>query len=153
SLADAILEYGLKLSDQELDNRYGTPQRIDAEGRISSAEFCVVALGKLGSGELNYASDVDLMFLFSDEGTTATGGSRDHISNREYFVKLAERLLRLVGEPSGEGASYRIDARLRPHGREGTLACSVAEAVNYYHQSAAGWELQTLIRARAAAGS
>ena len=153
SLADAILEYGLKLSDQELDNRYGTPQRIDAEGRISSAEFCVVALGKLGSGELNYASDVDLMFLFSDEGTTATGGSRDHISNREYFVKLAERLLRLVGEPSGEGASYRIDARLRPHGREGALACSVAEAVNYYQGRAADWELQTLIRARAAAGS
>lgn len=153
SLADAILEYGLKLCLQELDNRYGSPQRIDAQGRISSAEFCVVALGKLGSLELNYASDIDLIFLFSDEGTTATGGSRGQVTNREYFVKLAERLLRLVGEPIGEGASYRIDARLRPHGREGALACSVAEAVNYYQRRAADWELQTLIRARAAAGS
>ena len=153
SLADAILEYGLKLCRQELDNRHGSPQVVDAQGRISSAEFCVVALGKLGSLELNYASDIDLIFLFSDEGMTAAGGARGQITNREYFVKLAERLLRLVGEPTGEGASYRIDARLRPHGREGALACSVAEAVNYYQQRAADWELQTLIRARSAAGS
>ena len=153
SLADAILEYGLKLCRQELDNRHGSPQVVDAQGRISTAEFCVVALGKLGSLELNYASDIDLIFLFSDEGTTAAGGTRGQITNREYFVKLAERLLRLVGEPTGEGASYRIDARLRPHGREGALACSVAEAVNYYQQRAADWELQTLIRARSAAGS
>jgi len=153
SLADAVLEYGLKLCRQELDNRYGSPQRIDTQGRISSAEFCVAALGKLGSLELNYASDIDLIFLFSDEGTTAAGGAGGQITNREYFVKLAERLLRMVGEPTGEGASYRIDARLRPHGREGALACSVAEAVNYYQRRAADWELQTLIRARAAAGS
>jgi glutamate-ammonia-ligase adenylyltransferase len=153
SLADAVLEYGLKLCRQDLDNRYGSPQRIDSQGRISSAEFCVVALGKLGSLELNYASDIDLIFLFSDEGTTAAAGSRGQITNREYFVKLAERLLKLVGEPTGEGASYRIDARLRPHGREGALACSVAEAVDYYQRRAADWELQTLIRARAAAGS
>jgi [glutamine synthetase] adenylyltransferase / [glutamine synthetase]-adenylyl-L-tyrosine phosphorylase len=153
SLADAILEYGLKLCRQELDNRYGSPQRIDGQGRISSAEFCVVALGKLGSLELNYASDIDLIFLFSDEGTTSAGGSGDQITNREYFVKLAERLLKLVGEPAGEGASYRIDARLRPHGREGALACSVGEAVNYYQRRAADWELQMLIRARAAAGN
>jgi len=153
SLADAILEYGLKLCLQELDNRYGSPQRIDAHDRISSSEFCVVALGKLGSLELNYASDIDLIFLFSDEGTTSSGGSRGQVTNREYFVKLSERLLRLIGEPTGEGASYRIDARLRPHGREGALACSIAEAVNYYQSSAADWELQMLIRARAAAGS
>src|SRR6185369_8387737 len=69
SLADAVLEYALKLCRQELDNHYGSPQTIDAQSRISSAEFSVVALGKLGSGELNYASDIDLVFLFSDEGS------------------------------------------------------------------------------------
>ena len=103
-----------------------------------------MALGKLGSGELNYASDIDLVFLFSDEGTTSQHGSRAQISNREYFIKLAERLLRLVGAPTGEGASYRIDARLRPHGREGALACSVREAVSYYQSAAEDWELQAL---------
>src|SRR5262249_51351405 len=61
--------------------------------------------------------------------------------------------LRLVSEPTGEGASYRIDMRLRPHGREGSLACSLDEAVRYYRQNAQDWELQTLIRSRAAAGS
>jgi glutamate-ammonia-ligase adenylyltransferase len=153
SLADAVLEYALKLCRQELDNRYGSPQTIDAQSRISSAEFGVMALGKLGSGELNYASDIDLVFLFSDEGATSHHGSRAQISNREYFIKLAERLLRLVGAPTGEGASYRIDARLRPHGREGALACSVREAVSYYQSAAEDWELQALIRARSAAGS
>src|SRR6185503_9065285 len=125
NLADAILEYALRLSRQRLDNRFGSPQRIDAEGRVVATEFCVVALGKLGSRELNYASDIDLMFLFSDEGMTAVGGTHGQVTNREYYVKLAEHILRLVGEPSGEGAAYRTDVRLRPHGREGTLACAL----------------------------
>jgi len=153
SLADAILEYALKLCRQELDNLYGSPQTIDAQGRISSAEFCVMALGKLGSAELNYASDIDLVFLFSEDGNTSAGGSRGALTNRQFFVKLAERVLRLVGEPTGEGASYRIDARLRPHGRQGALSCSLDEAVSYYQQTAQDWELQALIRARSSAGS
>jgi glutamate-ammonia-ligase adenylyltransferase len=153
SLADAILEYALKLCRQELDNLYGAPQTIDAQGRIRSAEFCVMALGKLGSAELNYASDIDLVFLFSEDGNTSAAGSRDALTNRQFFVKLAERLLRMVGEPTGEGASYRIDARLRPHGRQGALACSLDEAVTYYQLTAQAWELQALIRARSSAGS
>jgi [glutamine synthetase] adenylyltransferase / [glutamine synthetase]-adenylyl-L-tyrosine phosphorylase len=153
NLADTVLEYALNRSRQELDNRYGPPQTTDARGRISGAEFCIVALGKLGSRELNYASDIDLVFLFSDEGATSGGGSRGQITNREYFVKLGESLLRLVSEPTGEGAAYRIDVRLRPHGRDGALACSLDEAVRYYEQTAQDWELQALIRARSAAGS
>jgi glutamate-ammonia-ligase adenylyltransferase len=153
NLADTILEYALHLSRQQLDNRYGSPQTTDARGRISTAEFCIVGLGKLGSRELNYASDIDLIFLYSDEGVTASGGARGQITNREYFVKLAESLLRLVSEPRGEGAAYRIDVRLRPHGRVGALACGLVEALRYYEKTAQVWELQALIRARAAAGS
>src|SRR6266550_3022344 len=153
NLADAILDYALNLSRQLLDNRYGSPQLNDARGRTSGAEFCIVALGKLGSRELNYASDLDLVFLFSDDGLTSAAGSRGQITNREYFVKLAESLLRVVSEPTGEGAAYRIDVRLRPHGRDGALACGLDEAARYYDQNAQDWELQTLIRARCAAGS
>jgi glutamate-ammonia-ligase adenylyltransferase len=153
NLADAILEYALNLSRQRLDNRYGSPQGTDARGRILSGEFCVVALGKLGSRELNYASDIDLIFLYSDEGVTSAGGARGQITNREYFVKLAESLLRVVSELTGEGAAYRIDVRLRPHGRVGALACALGEAVRYYDETAQDWELQALIRARTAAGS
>lgn len=153
NLADAILDYALSLAVQDLDNRYGSPRRADERGRIADAEFCVVALGKLGSMELNYSSDIDLLFLYSDEGTTSGHGERGEVSNREYFVKLSETIARLVGQSGGEGAAYRVDLRLRPHGRDGALACSLPEATRYYEKSAQDWERQALIRARAAVGS
>ena len=153
NLADAILDYALSLARQDLDNRYGLPRRVDERGRTATAEFCVVALGKLGSLELNYASDIDLVFLYSDDGTTAGSGERGEVSNREYFVKLSETIARIVGQSGGEGAAYRVDLRLRPHGRDGSLACSLDEATRYYMRSAHDWERQALIRSRAAAGS
>ena len=153
NLADAILDYALSLARQDLDNRYGLPQHLDERGRIANAEFCVMALGKLGSMELNYASDIDLVFLYSDEGTTSGIGQRGEVSNREYFVKLSETTARIVGQSGGEGAAYRVDLRLRPHGRDGALACSLQEATRYYKSSAQDWERQALIRSRAAAGS
>jgi glutamate-ammonia-ligase adenylyltransferase len=153
NLADAVLEYTLNLARQELDNRYGSPQCTDEKGRTATASFCIVALGKLGSFELNYASDIDLLFLYSDEGITSGTGTRGATSNREYFNKLAERVARIVGEPSGEGAAYRVDLRLRPFGRDGALATSLAESVRYYRETAQVWERQALIRSRAAAGT
>jgi glutamate-ammonia-ligase adenylyltransferase len=152
NLADAILDYALSLARQDLDNRYGAPLR-DEHGRIATAEFCIIALGKLGSCELNYASDIDLVFIYSDDGTTAGSTERGKLSNREYFIKLSETISKLVGHPAGEGAAYRVDLRLRPHGRDGTLACSLAEALKYYSKTAQDWERQALIRSRPAAGS
>src|SRR5690349_1539177 len=153
NLADAILDYALSLARQDLDNRYGLPRRVDERGRTATAEFCVIALGKLGSMELNYASDIDLVFLYSDDGTTAGTGERGEVSNREYFVKLSETIARIVGQSGGEGAAYRVDLRLRPHGRDGALACSLQEAERYYMNNAQDWERQALIRSRAAVGS
>jgi glutamate-ammonia-ligase adenylyltransferase len=153
SLADAILDYAFSLARQDVDNRFGLPRSVDERGRSTTAEFCVIALGKLGSMELNYASDIDLIFLYSDEGTTGGAGERGETSNREYFVKLSETIARLVGQSGGEGAAYRVDLRLRPHGRDGALAVSLNEATRYYMHSAQDWERQTLIRSRSAAGS
>ena len=153
NLADAILDYALSLARQEFDNRYGPPLRDDEKGRVATADFCIIALGKLGSCELNYASDIDLVFIYSDDGTTSGSGERGKLSNREYFIKLSENITKLVGQPVGEGAAYRVDLRLRPHGRDGALACSLDEALRYYARSAQAWELQTLIRSRSAAGS
>jgi glutamate-ammonia-ligase adenylyltransferase len=155
NLADAILDYALSLARQDLDNRYGAPQHEEG-GRTATAEFCVIALGKLGSWELNYASDIDLLFIFSEDGTTAGSGEqdqRDRLGNREYFIKLSETISKLVGHPAGESAAYRVDLRLRPYGRDGALACSLGEALKYYSKSAQAWERQALIRSRAAAGS
>jgi glutamate-ammonia-ligase adenylyltransferase len=153
NLADAILEHALRLTRQELDNRLGPPQEKDEKGRQRPAEICVVALGKLGSRELNYSSDIDLLFIYSDEGSTTGVGTRDPVTNREYFIKLAESITKLVGEQSGEGAAYRVDLRLRPHGRVGPLAMSLKDTVRYYTNEAAAWERQVLIRSRSSAGS
>lgn len=153
NLADAILAYALSLARQDLDNRYGPPLHSDERGRRAVAEFCIVALGKLGSLELNYASDIDLVFIYSEDGTTSGAGARGEVSNREYFIKLSEAVTKLVGQPGGEGAAYRVDLRLRPHGRDGTLTTSLSESVRYYRETAQPWELQALIRSRAAAGS
>lgn len=148
-LADAILEYALRLARQELDNRFGNPLELDEKGRSKSAKFCVVALGKLGSKELNYSSDIDLLFLYSTDGNTSGSGSRGQTSNREYFIKLSEFIVKLVGH---EGGAYRVDLRLRPHGRVGAVAISLKESTLYYQKSAQAWERQTLIRSRASAG-
>ena len=152
NLADACLEHALRLARQELDNRFGVPLEIDEKGRAKSAQFCVVALGKLGSRELNYASDIDLLFLYSSDGTTAGTGTRGTATNREYFIKLAEKLTNIIGASQGEGAAYRVDLRLRPHGRVGALAVSLKEAIDYYRQTARDWERQVLLRSRTAAG-
>ncbi|MDQ3321776.1 MAG: hypothetical protein M3525_04975 [Acidobacteriota bacterium] len=153
NLADAVLEYALQIARQELDNRYGVPLETDSKERTKTAQFCIVALGKLGSKELNYASDIDLLFIYSNDGATGGQGTRGAaITNREYFVKLAEFITKIVGGNAGEGAAYRVDLRLRPHGRVGAPAISSNEAVNYYRNSAQAWERQVLIRSRTAAG-
>ncbi len=153
NLADAILETALEAAKREISNRFGTPQEPDGKGRLRPATFCVAALGKLGSKELNYSSDIDLLFLYSNEGTTSGAGSRGSVTNREYFVKLAEHFTKLVGQQTGEGAAYRVDLRLRPHGSLGALALSVADTVKYYKTEAREWERQVLIRSRGCAGN
>jgi len=154
NLADVLLERALGQCYQRLVNRFGAPLVKDARGRTSTAEFSIISLGKLGSKELNYASDIDLLFLFSEDGMTAGGQGRNtSITNKEFFIKLAESVVKLIGSMAGEGAVYRIDLRLRPHGRDGTLAVSLAEAVRYYREKAQNWERQSLIKARCSAGS
>ncbi len=153
NLADSILETALRRAEQDTQNRFGSPLVIDEKGRKTTAEFCIVSLGKLGSRELNYSSDIDLLFLYSADGETSGTGSRGTVTNREYFIKLSEAIVQVAGRQTGEGAAYRVDMRLRPHGRVGPLAISVDDAVRYYTGEARDWERQVLIRSRASAGS
>src|ERR1051325_4747162 len=83
-------------------------ETTEERGRGATAEFCVLALGKLGSLELNYSSDIDLVCLYSDDGSTSGTGDRGVVTNREYFVKLSEAIARFVGQSGGEGAAYRV---------------------------------------------
>jgi len=155
NLADVILRYSFARSYQEMTKLHGAPLVQDQRGRIEKAELAIVALGKLGCRELNYASDIDLFFLYSSDGETAgdSGKSSSKISNKQFFTGVAERVVQMIGKSSVEGAVYRIDLRLRPYGRDGDLVWALDRAVHYYRDQAHNWERQALIRARAAAGS
>ncbi|MEW6207456.1 MAG: hypothetical protein AB1631_03760 [Acidobacteriota bacterium] len=155
SLADVILSYALSLAHQEAVNRHGSPLTRDARDRIVASEMAIVALGKLGCRELNYASDIDLMFLYAGEGETAGAGRGREgvVSNKEFFTFVAQSVVSMTGRNHGEGAVYRIDLRLRPYGRDGDMVWEMERAADYYRGRAHGWERQALIRARASAGS
>jgi len=152
NLADAILEYAFRLARQEMENRFGPPMEKGRRGRLKIASATIVSLGKLGSRELNYASDIDLLFLYSADGNTSGSGNSGTVSNREFFIRLAGRVASIVGGQSLEGAAYRVDLRLRPYGRAGMLAVPVNDAIRYYSSEAADWERQVLIRSRSSAG-
>jgi glutamate-ammonia-ligase adenylyltransferase len=147
NLADAILACALEQVVANLEMRFGRPVEEDSG---SVASFCVVALGKLGGHELNYSSDIDLMFLYSANGET-TGPQQ--ISNKEFFNKVANQLTNLLSTYTPAGQCYRLDLRLRPEGSHGELCISLPAAKNYYTKRARDWELQMLLKARAAAGN
>ena len=144
SLADAVLEVTCRRIYAELVNKYGAPGQQGPEGG-----FAVIALGKLGGKELNYSSDIDLMFLYRGSGET---DGQAPIENHEFFRKLASRCLELLSAYSTEGRCYRVDLRLRPEGRMGDICISLDAARNYYQKRARDWELQMLIKARVSAG-
>ena len=118
------------------------------KGELRDARFSVVSLGKLGGNELNYSSDVDLLFLY-DGGVEPAGAA---ISNREYFILLAQDITELLSRRTREGQVMRIDLRLRPQGHEGELAVALPRAIQYYSEVAQDWELQAMIKARHSAG-
>lgn len=149
ALSDVLIQDALREAESAMENRFGLPQHLDAEGRALTTPFAVLSLGKLGGSELNYSSDIDLLYLYGDGSEPATA----QISNREYFVRLAQQLTEILSRPTAEGAVFRIDLRLRPQGNEGELAISLSNALRYYSETAHDWERQALIKVRHSAGN
>ena len=141
ALADVLIGGALEEAETQMRRRYGSAVAPDVC-------FAVLALGKLGGNELNYSSDVDLLYLFS--GPEFALGD---VSLREYAIRLAHLLTDLLSRATAEGAIFRIDLRLRPRGQEGEPAIALPDALSYYADSAADWELQALIKARHSAGN
>ncbi|MHB8654364.1 MAG: [protein-PII] uridylyltransferase family protein [Terriglobia bacterium] len=153
TLADVILKNALSYCDQELARRYGRPQYRDHEGRLAPSGFSIVSLGQLGGNELSYSSNIDLLFLYARDGETAGGSeSSSIITNKEYFVRLAEAVNRTVAQPTPHGEVYCVNLRQRPEGDQGDFAISVNSALEYYDHRARGLELQMLMKARHSAG-
>ena len=107
-------------------------------------------MGKLGGGELNFSSDIDLVFAYPEDGETR--GRRRRISNEEYFVKLAQRLIAVLDTPTDEGRVFRVDSRLRPFGESGPLVLSFGAMEDYYQTHGREWERYAFIKARVVAG-
>src|SRR5205809_145024 len=153
ALADVVLTNALLYCDLELEKRHGQPQYRDPQGRTARAGFSIVSLGKLGGNELDYSSDIDLLFLSSHDGETAGGTERGSlISNKEYAVRLSRAITRAITEATPYGSVFRVGLRLRPEGEQGDLAISVKSALAYYEHRARRWELEMLIQARHSAG-
>src|SRR5438105_13939710 len=149
TLSDVLLEEALREAESAMERRYGLPQHLDPEGRALTTPFAVLSLGKLGGNELNYSSDIDLLYLYGDGPEPPAAP----ISNREYFVRLAQQVTEILSRHTGEGAVFRIDLRLRPQGNEGELAISLSNALRYYAETAHDWERQALIKVRHSAGN
>ena len=137
-LAEICIRRVLQHWDAELRLRHGSPE----------AEFAVLAMGKLGGRELNHSSDVDLIFLYSEEGKFSP-----HFSYHEFFNRLATKILETFNSAHPAGSLFRVDLRLRPEGSAGPLARSLESMENYYAGFGETWERLALIKARGIAGS
>jgi [glutamine synthetase] adenylyltransferase / [glutamine synthetase]-adenylyl-L-tyrosine phosphorylase len=149
NLADAILDVTYSRIRSELVRRHGVPRHAAGDGTPEECGFSVIALGKLGGRELNYSSDIDLMFVYGANGETDGTSS---ITNKEFFKKVANLCTDLLSTYTAEGMCYRVDLRLRPDGRLGEVCLSADGAKSYYANRGRDWELQMLIKGRVAAG-
>ena len=154
-LASASLDTGIRFVLDELKKSCGAPYYIDEDGTQKEAVFSVIALGKFGGRELNFLSDIDIIYVYSsDKGETSgvDGKESSKISLHAFFVKLSEKLTKLINQPTGDGFVFRVDLDLRPEGRSGDLANSLRSAEIYYESWGQMWERSAMIKARPVAG-
>ena len=148
TLADVVIQGAHDHIRQQLVRRFGRPLCVTDSGQIL-CNFTVLALGKLGGSELNYSSDIDLLYLHTGDGRT---WGPVVTSNQDFTSQLAQRLTHLLSMTTPEGFSYRVDLRLRPEGQAGELVVPLSTATHYYFKRARDWELQMLLKARPVAG-
>lgn len=149
ALSDVMIERALEHCESELRRQYqGWPQLRSERGRVYPARFAVLALGKLGGNELNYSSDVDLLYLYDD----AEDAGAIVVTAHEFFTRLAQELTAVLSSVSADGQVFRVDLRLRPQGASGEMVAGCAQALRYYRSTARDWELQALLKLRVSAG-
>lgn len=151
--AEAILEQVLALGWDFLVRKHGYP--VNTQGEHGEMDFVVVGYGKLGGIELSYVSDLDLVFLHDGalDADTVVGEGQRALNSREFYTRLAQRVITMLGTYTMSGKLYEVDTRLRPSGESGLLVSSMEAFIRYQDQDAWTWEHQALVRARAVAGS
>lgn len=146
-LADVSLAAAWRWADERLREQYGAPRGPDGE----ETGLAVIGMGKLGGEELNYSSDVDLIFVYGDDGETS-GGADGSVPNDRYFAEAVRDIAATLESVTEEGHAFRVDLRLRPEGRSGALVLSLDGYRRYFADRAELWERQALIKARCCAG-
>lgn len=141
AIADMLIERGLELARLQISERYGRALKDDVEQPLIA-----LAMGKLGGEELNFSSDIDLIFCFPERGETS--GGRQQVDFELYYGKLAQQFMRLLGENTADGQPFRIDLRLRPFGQSGPMVSSLAALMDYYHEQGRMWERYAMVKAR-----
>ena len=144
-LADCVVEAALGVALAAVERQRGVPRGPDG----SRATIAVIALGKLGGSELNYSSDIDLVFVHAADGRVE--GQRP-CTNQEFFDRVVQETVRLVSAPAEQGAGHRVDLRLRPHGAAGAASLSREAMLQYFDRQGRTWERQAWVKARAIAG-
>ena len=162
-LASVLIDAASRIVDADLRAQYGIPMHRNRQGRLVETGFTVIGVGKLGGHELNYSSDVDVLYVCeSHEGETRPAASgrakakssvQGGLSNEEYFEILARELTKVLTEQTHEGYLYRVDLRLRAEGSVGQLTRSLDEYAKYYRTRGQVWERLALLKAWPIAGS
>ncbi len=146
AFADVCLEQTLRILYQWQCDKFGVPTAEDG----SEQQLVILGLGKLGARELNFSSDVDLIFTYPRGGRTR--GAASSLSNDDFFSRLCRRLIKVIGQPTADGLVFRVDLRLRPFGESGPLAMDFNGMEQYYQEQGREWERYALIKARSVAG-
>ncbi len=148
NLADICLAAACRMARSEL-GRFGRPLWHDMDGSEPEADFAVIGMGKMGGMELNYHSDLDIIYIYDHQGTT---DGEKQVTNHEYFAKLGQKIISILTTPTREGYVYKIDTRLRPSGNAGPLVTSLESFKNYHREESQVWERQALTKARVVLG-
>ncbi len=146
-LADACLAEALAFAARAARAEVGAPRAAGG----GATGLAVIGMGKLGGEELNYSSDIDLMFVYGADGETA-GGPAGRLANGEFFARVCREAVAFLEEVTDEGYAFRVDLRLRPEGRMGAIVLSLDGYRAYYAERAELWERQALLKARVCAG-
>src|SRR5262245_13614183 len=146
-LADACLGEAWSMAEAAARAAHGAP--LDEEGNETG--LAIIGMGKLGGRELNYSSDIDLMFVYGSDGETA-GGPEGRVATGDFFARVCRDIVAMMEEPTDEGYAFRVDLRLRPEGRMGGIALSLDGFRSYHIDRAELWERQALLKARPVAG-
>jgi glutamate-ammonia-ligase adenylyltransferase len=145
-LAEASIECALGVLSRLNKPQFGLPYN----GQGKQQHLAVLGMGKLGAHELNVSSDIDLIFVYGEEGRTR--GGRMKLDNSEYFTRLGQRLISVLDQNTADGFVFRVDMRLRPFGDSGPLAISLDALEDYYQTHGREWERYAMIKARVVAG-